>query len=33
MNYRYEMFKYQEILSTAEKMDVGNNKYFSGPFY
>jgi hypothetical protein len=26
MNYRYEMFKYQEIQSTADKMDVGNNE-------
>ncbi len=26
MNYRYEMFKYQEIQSTADKMDEGNNE-------
>jgi len=25
MNYRHEMFKYQEIQSTADKMDAGNN--------
>jgi len=28
MNYRYEMFKYQKIQSTADKMDVGNNEFF-----
>ena len=33
MNYRYGMFKYQEIQSTADKMDAGNNGLFSNPFY
>jgi hypothetical protein len=33
MNYRCEMFKYQEIQSTADKMDAGNNGLFSNPFY
>ena len=32
MNYRHEMFKYQEIQSTADKMDTGNNRLFSNPF-
>jgi hypothetical protein len=31
MNYRYEMFKYQEIQLTANKMDAGNNELFSNP--
>jgi hypothetical protein len=26
MNCRYEMFKYQEIQSIANKVDVGNNE-------
>jgi len=33
MNYRYEIFKYQEIQSTENKMDIGNYGLFSNPFY
>jgi hypothetical protein len=33
MNFRYEMFKYQEIQSTADKNDAGNNKLFPNHFY
>jgi hypothetical protein len=33
MNFRHEMFKYQEIQSTADKNDTGNNKLFPNHFY
>ena len=33
MNFRYEMFKYQEIQSTADKIDAGNNPLFPNQFY
>jgi len=33
MNYRYEMFRYQEIQPIANKMNAGNNGLFSNPFY
>jgi len=33
MNCRYEMFKYQEIQATANKIGAGNNGLFSNLFY
>lgn len=33
MNLRYEMFNYQEIQSTVDKIDTGNNQLFPNQFY
>jgi hypothetical protein len=29
MNFRHEMFKYQEIQATADKFEAGNSELFS----
>jgi len=33
MSFRYEMFKYQLIQATADKIDKGNSELFSNQFY
>jgi hypothetical protein len=33
MNLHPELIKYQEIQSTADKNDAGNNKLFPNHFY
>jgi hypothetical protein len=33
MNFRNEMFKYQEIQATTNKIGEGNNELFSNQFY
>jgi hypothetical protein len=33
MNFRYEMVKQQEILTTADEIDEGNSELFSNQFY
>jgi len=33
MNYCDEIFKHQEIWTTADNIDEGNNELFSNQFY
>jgi hypothetical protein len=33
MNFRKEVFRYQEIQATANKIEEGNNELFSSQFY